>query len=319
MRQASVQAWAAAGNRGLLLSALRAFDAHRLPMTPRLPTLRLAILLLLVAVMTTSGCARLKGIFKDEDANEGVPVEALYDKGHRSMRNGNWSGAATTYRRLVAQYPYGPYTEQALMETAYAQFKMGDNEEAISSIDRFIRTYPTHRNIAYMYYLRGLVNANRDTVFLQRVWRLDASHRDLATPLQGYNDFSIVAERYPNSRYAADARQRMVALRNTFARHEIETALYYLRRDAWVAAANRAKYLIETYPQSEYQNDAVAVMAAAYTELGQDTLAADARRVLQQNEPGHPYLAGDWPDYPSNWRKLNPFAGERSAIDNDAN
>lgn len=286
-------------------------------MTPRIPFSRRALLLLLVAVMTTSGCTRLKGMFKDEDANEGVPVETLYDKGHKSMRNGNWDSAVNTYKRLVAQYPYGPHTEQALMETAYAQFKMGNNEEAVSSIDRFIRTYPTHRHVAYLYYLRGLVNANRDTVFLQRVWRLDASRRDLATPLQGYNDFSIVAERYPNSRYAADARQRMVALRNLFSRHEIETALYYLRRDAWVAAATRARYLIETYPQSEYQNDAVAVLAAAYTELGQDTLAADARRVLQQNEPGHPYLSGDWPDYPWTVRKLNPFAGEKSALDND--
>lgn len=288
-------------------------------MTPRIPPFRVAILLLLVAVMTTSGCARLKGMFKDDDEHEGVPAETLYDKGHRSMRNGNWDGATKTYRRLVAQYPYGPYTEQALMETAYAYYRMGNNEEAISSIDRFIRTYPTHRNTAYMYYLRGLVNANRDTVFLQRVWHLDASRRDLATPLQGYNDFSIVAERYPNSRYADDARQRMVALRNLVARHEIETALYYLRRDAWVAAANRARYLVETYPQSEYQNDAVAVMAAAYAELGQETLAADARRVLQQNEPGHPYLSGDWPDYPWTVRKLNPFAGEKSALDNDAN
>jgi outer membrane protein assembly factor BamD len=286
-------------------------------MTPRTRLFRRAVLLLLVAVMATSGCARLKGMFKDEDANEGIPVETLYDKGHRSMRNGNWDNATTTYRRLVAQYPYGPYTEQALIETAYAYYKMGNSEEAVSTIDRFIRTYPTHRHIAYLYYLRGLVNSSRDTVFLQRVWSLDASRRDIATPLQAYNDFSIVSERYPNSRYAADARQRMIALRNLFARHEIETALYYLRRDAWVAAAARAKYLLETYPQSEYQNDAVAALVVAYTKLGQTTLANDARRVLQQNEPGHPYLTGKWPDYPMTVRKLNPFAGEKSAIDND--
>lgn len=284
-------------------------------MTLRIPLFRRAILLLLVAMLATSGCARMKGMFKDEDANEGVPAEELYDTGRKSMGNGNWSSAVNTYRRLVAQYPYGTYTEQALMETAYAQFKMGNNEEAISSIDRFIRTYPTHRNIAYMYYLRGLVNSNRDTVFLQRVWRLDASRRDLATPVQAFNDFTIVTERYPNSRYAADAAARMIELRNMFARHEIESALYYLRRGAWVAAASRATYLLETYPQSEYQNDAVAVLAASYDELGQDTLAADARRVLQQNEPGHAFLAGDWPDYPWTVRKLNPFAGEKSAID----
>ena len=284
-------------------------------MTPRNPLVRRAVLILLVALLTLSGCARMKGLFKDEDENEGVPVAELFDKGHTSMTRGNWSGAVRAYKRLVAQYPYGDYTEQALMESAYAQFKMGDNEEAISSIDRFIRTYPTHRNIAYMYYLRGLVNSNRDTVFLQKVWALDASRRDLATPTQGYADFTIVAERYPNSRYAADARDRMVALRNLFARHEIETSLYYMRRQAYVAAAHRARYLLETYPQSEYQNDAVAVLAAAYDELGSETLSKDARRVLEANEPAHPYLSGDWPDYPWTIRKLNPFAGEKSAID----
>jgi outer membrane protein assembly factor BamD len=281
--------------------------------------LRPALLLVLLVAFAMSGCARVKGMFKDKDELEGQPVEEIYAKGQKSMHNGNWDNAVTSYKRLVAQYPYGAYTEQALVETAYAQFKMGNNEEAISTIDRFIRTYPTHRNTSYMYYLRGLVNSNRDTVFLQRVWSLDASRRDLATPVQAYNDFTIVTERYPNSRYAADARQRMLALRNLFARHEIETALYYIRRGAWVAAADRAKYLLETYPQSEYQNDAVAVMAEAYTRLGNETLATDARRVLQQNDPQHGYLTGDWPDYPWTVRKLNPFAGEKSALDNDKN
>ena len=286
-------------------------------MTPRVRFARQLLLLVLVSVFVLSGCARIKGMFKDEDANEGLPVEELYDKGHTSMANGNWNRAVETYKRLVAQYPYGPYTEQALMETAYAQYKMGANDEAISSIDRFIRTYPTHRHTPYMYYLRGLVNSNRDTVFLQRVWKLDASRRDLSTPLQAYNDFSIVTQRYPNSRYAADARERMQTLRNLFARHEIESALYYLRRGAYVAAANRAKYLLETYPQTAYQNDAVATMGEAYTRLGNKALADDARRVLQQNDPNHPWLRGDWPDYPTNFRKLNPFAGEKSALDND--
>ena len=293
---------------------------NRLPMTPRLPAsrhIRNVMLLMLLVLFTASGCARLKGMFKDKDALEGQPVEEIYAKGQEQMHGGNWNGAVTTYKRLVAQYPYGAYTEQALMETAYAQYKSGNNEEAISSIDRFIRTYPTHRNIAYMYYLRGLVNSNRDTVFLQRVWKLDASRRDLATPMQAHNDFSIVTSRYPNSRYATDARERMQALRNMFARHEMEASLYYLRRGAYVAAANRAKYLVETYPQTQFQNDAVAVMGEAYTQLGNKTLADDARRVLQLNEPSHPWLSGDWPDYPSKFRKLNPFAGEKSALDNN--
>ena len=240
----------------------------------------------------------------------------LYDKGHQHMVNGNWSSAITVYKRLVAQYPYGPYTEQAMMETAYAQFKSGRNEEAISSIDRFLRTYPTHRNVPYFYYLRGLVNSNRDTVFLQRVWSLDASRRDLSTPMQAFNDFKIVTERFPNSRYADDARLRMAELRNLFARHEMEVGLYYLRRGAWVGAADRATYLLETYPGSAYQDDAIALMGEAYTRLGNEELAADARRVLQANNPQHPWLRGDWPDFPSKFRRLNPFAGEKSALDN---
>lgn len=284
-------------------------------MTPRSVTssrLARGLILVVLAALVATGCSR--GNTRD-DENEGVPVSELYDKGHQSMRRGNWNNAANTFRRLVAQYPYGPYTEQALIETAYAQYKMGNNEEAVSAIDRFIRTYPTHRHIPYMYYLRGLTNANRDTVFLQRVWSLDSSRRDLAAPNQAYADFNTVTERYPNSRYAADARQRMVSLRNMFARHEIETGLYYLRRGANVAAAQRATYLLETYPQSEYQNDAVALLAAAYDGLGNETLAADARRVLQQNEPGHPFLSGNWPNEPWKIRRLNPFAAERTAID----
>jgi outer membrane protein assembly factor BamD len=283
-------------------------------MTQRVPTrftasARLFVLMLAIAI-TGTGCGK---IFKrDKDNAEGQPVEVLYEKAHGAMANGNWARAETTFRQLIAQYPYGPYTEQALMETAYAQYKAGKMDDAVSTIDRFIRTYPTQRNIPYMYYLRGLANSGRDTVFLQKVWSLDASRRDLSTPMQGYSDLNTVAERYPNSRYAADARKRMMALRDQFAQHELDSAVYYLRRKAWVSAASRARYLLETYPQSIHQYDAVAVLAEAYTHLGNETLANDAKRVLELNDPQHPWLAGKWPDYPWMIRKLNPFAGEKS-------
>jgi len=278
---------------------------------------RLLLLLVLAVILGSTGCSSIKKMWKNDDKNEGQPVEALYDKGHTYMRKGRWSSASETYQRLIAQYPYGPYTEQAQMEMAYAEFKAGKHDDAVSTIDRFIRTYPTHRNIPYFYYLRGLSNASRNTVFMAKVFDLQMSNRDLSTPQQAYNDFSTVVERYPNSRYAADAAKRMISLRNLFAKHELDSALYYLRRGADVAAITRAKYLLETYPQSEWQNDAVAVLGVAYTQLGNQALADDARRVLLQNDPQHPYLTGEWPDYPSNLRKLNPFAGEKSAADND--
>lgn len=267
--------------------------------------------LLLVLVIAATGCHR--GAKKGDRPDEGVPVEQLYEKSHKLMQGGNWSGAEASFRRLVAQYPYGPYTEQAMIETAYAQYKAGKHDDAVSSIDRFIRTYPTHRNVAYLYYLRGLANSNRSTVFLRRVWSLDASRRDLSTPHQAYSDFNIVVDRYPNSRYAADARQRMLELRDVFAQHELDNALYYMRRGAWVSAVGRANYLLETYPQSAFQYDAVAVLADSYAHLGNKTLADDARRVLQLNQPDHPWLEGKWPKYPWMIRKLNPFAGEKSA------
>ena len=272
--------------------------------------------LLLVLVFAATGCHRGA---KGKNADEGMPVETLYEKSHRLMEGGIWSGAETSFRRLIAQYPYGPYTEQAMIESAYAQYKAGKNDDAVSSIDRFIRTYPTHRNIAYLYYLRGLANGNSDTVFLRRVWSLDSSRRDLSTPRQAYADFNIVTERYPNSRYAADARQRMIELRDVFAQHEMDNALYYARRGAWVSAAGRATYLLETYPQSAFQNDAVALLGESYVHLGNKTLADDARRVLELNEPNHPWLQGEWPKYPWIARKLNPFAGEKSAATGQRN
>ncbi|WP_045769747.1 outer membrane protein assembly factor BamD [Xanthomonas albilineans] len=272
------------------------------------------IALLLVTLVVATGCHRHK-----KDPEEGMPVEQLYQRGHAQMESGNWSGADHSFKRLIAQYPYGQYTEQAMIESAYAQYKAGKHDDAVSTIDRFIRTYPTQRNIAYMYYLRGLSNSNRDTVFLRRLWSLDPSRRDLSTPQQAYADFNTVTDRYPNSRYAADARERMIALRNVFAQHELDNALYYLRRGAWVSATSRANYLLETYPQSAFQYDAVAVLADAYTHLGNKALAADARRVLELNDPKHPWLSGQWPKYPWMIRKLNPFAGEKSAATGQSN
>ena len=279
-----------------------------MPTTSRTALLRPAFVLVLALVVT--GCSTIKGMFGNEDKNEGVAVTELYDRAHTYMENGRWSPAEQTFGRLIAQYPYGPYTEQALIEQAYAQYKSGKHDDAVSTIDRFIRTYPTHKNIAYLYYLRGLTNMSRNTVFLSRAFKLDTSSRDLQAPRQAYDDFSRVTSRYPNSRYAGDARQRMVFLRNELARFELNTGIYYLRRNAWVSAADRATYLLETYPQSEYQGDAIALLAESYTRLGNDTLAADARRVLEQNDPQHPWLTGRWPERRGFIGRLNPFRGD---------
>ncbi|HBD18935.1 MAG TPA: outer membrane protein assembly factor BamD [Arenimonas sp.] len=276
------------------------------------PTGLLRLFALLVLVASLAGCKTMGRLF-DKDAEkptETLPVEAMYAEGKSALQAGNFNRSALYYQRLVARFPYGAYSEQAQLELAYVQYRQAKTEEATSSINRFIRTYPTHRHIDYAYYLKALVNFDHNKATLLRIARQDMSSRDLGATTQSLNDFAEVVRRYPNSRYAPDARQRMIYLRNQLARHELNVGLYYLQRDAFVAAANRGKYIIQTYPQSEYEGDALALMAAAYTALGQDDLAADARKVLEQNYADHPYLEGDWPRGQGFFGKLNPFSGK---------
>lgn len=266
---------------------------------------------LLLLVLALSGCKTIGGWFDGdkEKETETLPVEQMYAVGKSSVERRNWNRAAEYYQRLVARFPYGPYSEQAQLELAYVLYKQGKNEEATSAVDRFIRTYPTHRHIDYAYYLKALINFDQGRATLMRVFNQDTAKRDLGAPTQSLNDFGEVVRRYPNSRYAPDSRQRMIYLRNLLARHEIQVGLYYLQRDAYVAAANRGKYTLQTYPQSEHEGDALALMAAAYTALGQEDLAADARKVLEANYADHPYLDGDWPEGQGIFSKLNPFSG----------
>jgi outer membrane protein assembly factor BamD len=273
--------------------------------------LRFALLLVLVA--SVPGCKTVGGWFgKDKDAKtETLPVEALYKEAKDNLVDGDFSDAQRQYTRLIARFPFGAYSEQSQLELAYVLYKLGKPEDATSAIDRFIRTFPRHPHIDYAYYLKAVINFDRNVTLFTRLARLDVSARDLNGPNQSLEDFNQVIQRYPNSIYAKDSRQRMVYLRNQLARHELMVGLYYYERGAWVSAANRGAYLVENYPQSEYQGDGVALMAASYDKLGQKLLADDARRVLQLNYPQHPYLSGNWPQHKGLWRQLNPFAGEK--------
>lgn len=269
-------------------------------------------LLILMLVLTLGGCQTMGKWFGDKEAEtETLPVEAMYGSAKASMDSGNYDRAGRYYQRLVSRFPYGPYSEQAQLELAYVQHKQAKTEEATSTINRFIRTYPTHRHIDYAYYLKALINFDRSSGLLLRLARQDMSARDLGAPTQSLNDFADVVRRYPNSRYAPDARQRMIYLRNLLAQHELNVGLYYLRRDAFVASANRGKFMLQTFPQSAYDGDAVALMAASYRGMGEATLEADARRVLEQNYPDHDYLKGGrWPAKDGFFSRLNPFDGD---------
>jgi len=272
----------------------------------------LRLLLLLVFALSLGGCKTIGGWFggDKQPETETLAVEPLYEMATQQLRRGAYERAAGSHQRLISRFPFGPYAEQSQLELAYAQFKLDKPEDATSTLNRFIRTYPTHPHIAYAYYLKALVNFDRENRFLARIARIDTSSRDVGSPAQSFNDFAELLRRYPNSAYAADARQRMIHLRNHLARHEISVGLYYFRRGAYVSAGNRGRNLIESFPQSQYEADALALMAASYNALGQKVLADDARRVLEKNYPQHPYLSGNWPKRKGFLRQLNPFAGE---------
>lgn len=266
------------------------------------------VLLILALLALATACSKNVRL----DAAETMPADALYAEAKRSLDAESYDRAVKFYQRLVARFPYGTYHEQGQIDLAYALYERDKHEEALSAANRFIKLYPTHARIDYAYYLRGLINFNRQAGFLERYFRSDLTRRDLQYIRQSFQDFNELVEKFPQSSYAPDARQRMIFLRNGLAQGEIMVASYYLRRGAWVAAAQRAKFVLETYQEAPQTGDALAIMTESYTRLGQSKLAEDASRVLKQNYPEHPYFAGNWPAKRSLWRQLNPFSNDVS-------
>jgi outer membrane protein assembly factor BamD len=211
--------------------------------------------------------------------------EALYERGKASLDNGYFETAIRHYQELSTRFPFGDHAQQAQLDTAYAHYRLNQPESAIATAEQFIKTYPRHPNVDYAYYIRGLANFDQTRGALDDLLRADAARRDPRSALDSFRYFSELVTRYPDSQYAPDAVQRMVHLRHYLARHELHVADYYLRRGAWVAAANRARHVIETYPRTPAVGDALALMAEAYERLGLDDLAAATRRVLEANYP----------------------------------
>ncbi len=266
----------------------------------------------LALLVSVSGCSMFKS--KDKDPNSTLPVGELYQKGVQAIDSNQDALAAAIFQRLISRFPFGAYTEQSQINLAYAQYKNDKPDDAYSTINRFIKTYPTHKHIDYAYYLRGLINFSRSGRFLENWVGQDMSQRDQANLRQSFDDFGELIKRYPRSIYVPDAHQRMVYLSNTMAQSDLNVAFYYLRRGVYVAAANRAKDVIQTYPQSYQVRDALAIMARSYRKLGQDQLAEQAESVLKLNYPEHAYFSGKWPDWHSNLWKILPLANRGQTV-----
>lgn len=242
---------------------------HRLP---RLLMMTLAVLVLALA----SGCAR-------DRADEDDGPEALYAEAQRALNNRQYDAAIDLYRRLTTRYPFGRHAEQAQLDMAYALHRARRPEAAITTLDRFIRTYPTHPNVDYAWYLKGLVHYDQAMGMLRRLFPGQIVDRDQESARRAFMDFQELTQRFPQSRYVADARQRMVFLRNVMAESEVVIGEYYFRRGAYVAAINRSRYVIENFPGAPANADALALMKRAFDRLELDELSADTRAVLEYN------------------------------------
>lgn len=209
----------------------------------------------------------------------------MYNEAKKSLNEGIYDDAIKQYEALQARYPYGRFAQQSQIEIAYAYYKQNEPESAIAAVDRFIKQYPNNPHVDYAYYLKGLATFNGDAGFLGTINGQDATERDPKSAQDSFAAFKDLLIRFPNSKYAPDARMRMQYLLNTLARYEVHVASYYLRRGAHVAAVNRAKEILTLYPSTPSTRDALVIMVKGYDAMGMQDLRDSAQRVLDKNFP----------------------------------
>lgn len=214
----------------------------------------------------------------------------FYQEAQKAIENNNMVLAIERLQGLESRYPFGRYASQAKLDLIYAHYRAMDYEAAAATAERFINTYPDHPQLDYAYYMKGLSSYSVDRGLLERFIPSDFTERDMGPARESFEDFNRLINRFPNSVYAADARQRMVYLRNLLAAYELKAADFYMRRGAFVAAANRGRYVVENFDTSPAVPDGLAIMAKAYAELGLEDLKQSTVDVLRHNFPDHSAL-----------------------------
>lgn len=246
------------------------------------------VLLSLLIICFAVSCSSSR---EERDAFANLSTEEqFYRTANRQLNSANFSGAVQTYQALESRFPFGQYAAQAQLELIYAHFRSGNLEGARAASDRFIRLHPDHQNIDYAYYLKGVASFAENTGFMSRFLPTDPSKRDISRARDAFTEFSLLLALYPDSDYAADARARMIFLRNNLAAYEIHVANYYLERRAYIAALNRGRYVVENFQGSPWVAEGLAIMVEGYMRLGLDDLADTSLALLSSNYPDHSTL-----------------------------
>jgi len=248
--------------------------------------MKASVLALLIALVA-GGCAALS---TEKDETVGWSAQRLYGEAKDEMYSRNWEKAIKYLEKLEARYPYGRFAQQAQLDVAYAYWKSGERASAVAAADRFIKLYPNHSNVDYAWYLKGLVNFNENQGIFAVFDNPDMTERDPKGSYSAFEAFKEVVTRFPESKYAEDAAARMRFLVNSLAQNEVHVARYYMKRGAYVAAANRAQYAVQNYPNAPAIEEAVFIMVKAYDALGMEDLRNAADRVMRKNFPESKYL-----------------------------
>lgn len=237
---------------------------------------RLTILATAALVLGVAGCG-------NKTHEHLGSAERLYESAKKASDNGNYRDAIAYYEQLEARFPFSNPARQGQLDLMYAYYKNSEPESAIDQADQFIRENPAHPRVDYAYYIKGLTQFERNPNFLERWFNADLSERPPIDARKSFQAFQTLVQRFPNSEYAEDARQRMIFLRNRLASYEVHVAEYYLKRGAWIGAINRSKHAIENYDGAPQIRRALEIMAESYRKLGMPELAADSEKVLAQN------------------------------------
>lgn len=245
--------------------------------------------LFFLGLVLLSGCGSLSGGLGGSDQVTGLSARQLFTTGEKAMVAGNFKEAIQYFESLDSQYPFSPYSEQMLLNLIYAYHRAEDNGAASATAKRFIHLYPRARHVDYAYYMKGVANFEQDHGYFTRFLPMDGALRDVTLSREAYNDLATFLKRFPRSEYAPDARQRMIYLRNMFARKEIYAARSYFKRQAYVAAINRASNVVTLYSQSPSTPEALAIMVRANRALGLTRQADESLQVLRANYPDNRY------------------------------
>lgn len=248
------------------------------------PFFRLLTAILLAASLV--GCGLLP---EQKDETASWSAAKLYSEAKDAQTDGAWDKAAKLLEKLEARFPYGRYSQQAQLELGYVYWKAQEPASALAACDRFIKLHPNHPAVDYVYYLKGLIGFNEDLGLLGHISQQDQSERDPKSAREAFDSLKELVTRFPNSKYTPDAIHRMNYLVNTLAMQEVHVARYYVKRGAFVAAANRAQFAIKTYPGAPANEEALFIMVTAYDKLGMNELRDDAERVMKKNFPNSRY------------------------------